>query len=244
MKKVLILAVLLAILSGCAGKQTEFKKEDMQNAISRALELEIPLKRLNNCYKPYYSYYLFPEIGKDSGDEISDLFYYKNQSAVMCLDVAGIIDRENYAVEGREYLYLRQYSPQSEVFYDQTGRFSNSAEEIKPYHLFVGVFSDTSFLLTIQSADFILTSIVKKEEVCNMAYEMMKLLRTAVINADNISEDYQVSVAENSSSSITLFNYTLPENGVLEDYLESWKNDPNFTIYDKEYSADDKEEGN
>ena len=98
MKKVFILAVLLAILSGCASNQAEFKKENMQDAISRALELEIPLKRLNNCYKPYYSYYLFPEIGKDSGDEISDLFYYENQSAVMCLDVAGIIDKLGVAV--------------------------------------------------------------------------------------------------------------------------------------------------
>ncbi len=243
MKKLLILTVLIALLSGCS-RQVEFKKEDMQKAVSKALELEIPLKRLNNCFKSYYSYYLYPEIGKDSGDEISDLFFYDSQSAVMCLDVAGIIARQNYAKEGREYLYLRQYSPQSDVFYDQSGRFLDCNEEIKPYHLYVGVFSETSFLLTIQTADFIVTSIVAKKEVCDMAYEMMKVLRSAVINADNITADFNINVIENSTSSITLFNYTLPENGVLEDYLESWKNDPNFTIYDKEYTSDDKEEGN
>lgn len=234
MKKTAILCFLLILLCGCTVNKEEFDKEKMRQSISDALDIDMPLRRTNNCVKKYYSYYLFPEIGKESDDEISDVFYYCQQQAVLYLDIAGIISKSIYATEGREYLYLREFNPQSEPFFEYSGRFTNSDDKINPFHLYVGNFSDNEYLLTIQASDFIVSSIADKSQIYDLTYEMIKVIRSAHVNETLVLKNFYIANPDSSTSSVTLFDYMLPENGVLLDYLESWKSDPSFIIYDNE----------
>lgn len=246
-RKLLFMIAVLFLLSGCQ-KDFTFSEKKLADRLQKAAEIKMPITKNNNCHKEYYSFYLFSEMGKEDSDTVSSVLNINSQQAVLTLDIAGIIADNYYQGEDSAVFYLRDYTPETKVIYQTKGRVEKSDDNFVSYNLYIGEFSDTKYLLTIQSSEFIIISAVDRETVYDMSYEMIKLLRSCSVDKEKVLTDFYTAYTfESVSSSITLFNIVLPENGVLKDYIDDWKNDPNFTIFNSEpeinNEEDDEEKG-
>ena len=62
---------------------------------------------------------------------------------------------------------------------------------------------------------------------------MMKILRTCSIDESKIVSVYSnVTETIKKTSIISLFREILPESGYVADYIDDWKDDPEFVIID------------
>ena len=87
MKKVL--AVLLLLLTGCSISRSEESEKKMEDDIEAVLSADYDQP---NYTKEYYAYYLPPDIGRYSGDALSNTFNYAGTSFIMNLNVDSILD--------------------------------------------------------------------------------------------------------------------------------------------------------
>ena len=90
MKKLLMLMLAMVMLAGCTAVKVpldvDFKKEVLKS-IREASEVELPEFSENNSHKEYYDYYLFQGVGRKEIDQISNIFIFYDNEAVLNLDV-------------------------------------------------------------------------------------------------------------------------------------------------------------
>lgn len=232
MKKVIMLLLAMVMLAGCTAVKVpldvDFKKEVLRS-IREASEVELPEFSENNSHKEYYDYYLFQGVGRKEIDEISNIFIFYDNEAVLNLDVAGILKRSVY-----EDNTLRDIeSFQGKSLYTE-GSCRNSRGLPMSYRMEMKVVNGTSYII-LQTNQFIFTASCPLLEADETIYEMMKTLRTCSVDTNLVTETY--SNQDKSSYRITnirLFREILPESGRIIDYMDDWKNDPSYTVIDRE----------
>ena len=232
MKKVIMLLLAIVMLAGCTAVKVpldvDFKKEVLRS-IREASEVELPEFSENNSHKEYYDYYLFQGVGRKEIDEISNIFIFYDNEAVLNLDVAGILKRSVY-----EDNTLRDIeSFQGKSLYTE-GSCRNSRGLPMSYRMEMKVVNGTSYII-LQTNQFIFTASCPLLEADETIYEMMKTLRTCSVDTNLVTETY--SNQDKSSYRITnirLFREILPESGRIIDYMDDWKNDPSYTVIDRE----------
>ncbi len=232
MKKVIMLLLAMVMLAGCTAVKVpldvDFKKEVLRS-IREASEVELPEFSENNSHKEYYDYYLFQGVGRKEIDEISNIFIFYDNEAVLNLDVAGILKRSVY--EDNTLRNIESF--QGKSLYTE-GSCRNSRGLPMSYRMEMKVVNGTSYII-LQTNQFIFTASCPLLEADETIYEMMKTLRTCSVDTNLVTETY--SNQDKSSYRITnirLFREILPESGRIIDYMDDWKNDPSYTVIDRE----------
>ena len=232
MKKLLMLMLVMVMLAGCTAVKVpldvDFKKEVLKS-IREASEVELPEFSENNSHKEYYDYYLFQGVGRKEIDEISNIFIFYDNEAVLNLDVAGILKRSVY-----EDSSLRDIeSFQGKSLYAE-GSCRNSRGLPMSYRMEMKVVDGAAYII-LQTNQFIFTASCPLLEADETIYEMMKTLRTCSVDTKLVIDTYSnQDKATYRISNIRLFREILPESGRIIDYMDDWKNDPSYTIIDRE----------
>lgn len=232
MKKIIILLLCIMCLYGCSKDDDSFKNEIKSN-LEQASQIDIISYQNNNAEKKYYTYNIFANTVKKEGTDITNTFYIFNNKAVLNLDVAGIIANKYYLKNGENELILRAIDTLKDPIFTYTSTYMNSSQEKRTYRVFINKLNDNYNYIFIQTNEFLLNCFALKTDVPNVCYEMIKLLRSCKVDADKVIDDYSmVRQQEYSISGIVLFENIMPETGYVEDYLETWKENPAFNLID------------
>ena len=231
MRKLLVLLLTLFLMTGCT-KQVEFTNDLRRktiDSIDEALTIELPEFSENNSEKEFYSYYLFPGIGRREIDEISNIFVIYGNEAVLNLDVAGILSRSVYDESA-----LRSVESFREKTFIKNGVCKNSRGLNMAYHIEMKVVDSIAYII-FQTNQFIFTASCPVLEVDETAYEMIKTVRTCSVDTNKVIDKYSnIDKAQYDISTIKLFKEVLPESGRIIDYMDDWQNDPGYTKIDRE----------
>lgn len=231
MRKLIVMLMALFLLTGCA-KPVEFTNELRRktiDSIDEALTVELPEFSENNSEKEFYTYYLFPGVGRREIDEISNIFVIYGNEAVLNLDVAGILSRSVYDEND-----LRSIESFREKSFIKNGVCKNSRGLNMAYHIEMKVVESIAYII-FQTNQFIFTASCPVLEADETAYEMIKIVRTCSVDTNKVIDKYSnIDKAQYAVSTIKLFKEVLPESGRIIDYMDDWQNDPGYTIIDRE----------
>ncbi len=232
MKKIfLVIVTLLLFLSGCSSKDTSALATEIDEAIATALEVELPEAEQNNCTKTYYTYFQSYGIGRGDADELSNQFVINGNSCSLTLDVSSIVSYIIYANTSDDQ--LNDIGSLEDAFYSTTGTFTNSSGEELPYKVEIAEGDSSAYVALIQTHDFVFVAYIDQGDCAETIYQMMFLLRTIVVNRDEVVLAYGSSnIVESTINVITLFDEVIPESGYVEDYIEDWQNTGNYIIID------------
>ena len=232
MKKIVMLLLAVLMLSGCTRTKVpldiDFKKEVLKS-IKEASEVRLPEFSENNSHKEYYDYYLFRGVGRREIDEISNIFIFYDNEAVLNLDVAGILKRSVY--EDRDLRDVESFQGKS-LFTEGTCR--NSRGLPMSYRMQMKVVEGNAYII-LQTNQFIFTASCPLLEADETVYEMLKTIRTCDVDTSKVIDVYSnQDKSDYRISTVRLFREILPESGRIIDYMDDWKNDPSYTIIDRE----------
>lgn len=229
-KRFFVVFLVFTLLTGCISDANTFYNE-LNRALSSAITETIDDYTYNNCTKPYYSYNLPKGIGKVDGDEISNKFNIDGNIASLSLDVTAIV---NDAITANGKDSLRDIGSVKDPIFNNSGRFTNSANETIRYNVSVSEVKDGYFIL-IQTSEFIFISLANKGGCANTVHDMIILLRSCKVEKKKLILDYASdTLVSYTTSIITLFESVVPETGYFVDYLDDWKDDKTFIIIDSE----------
>ncbi len=239
MNKILLVIVsLLIFLSGCSSNDTSALATKVDEAITSALEVELPEAAQNNCTKTYYTYFQANGIGRGDADELSNQFTINGNSCCLTLDVSSIVSYIIYAAIDDDQ--LNDIGSLEDAFYSTTGTLTNSSDEELPYKVEIAEGESNSYLALIQTHDFVFVAYIDQGDCADTIYQMMFLLRTIVVDRDEVVLAYGSSnIVESTTSVITLFDEVIPESGYVEDYIEDWQNTGNYIIIDNSTDSSD-----
>ena len=191
--------------------------------------MDLPEFSANNSHKEYYDYYLFPGIGRREIDDISNIFVIYDNEAVLNLDVAGILSRSVYAETSLRD--IESFKGKS-LYTEGTCRNSRGLE--MAYRIQMKVVEESAYII-LQTNQFIFTASCPLLEADETVYEMLKTVRTCSVDTKRVINTYSnLDTSRYEISTIRLFREILPESGRIIDYMDDWKNDPGYTVIDRE----------
>ena len=101
------------------------------------------------------------------------------------------------------------------------------------YRIYVSSVDEEKDYIVMQDNYFLFAATCYKSQTKDMLYDMMKILRTCSIDDEKIVSVYSnVTETVKKTSIISLFREILPESGYVADYIDDWKDDPEFVIID------------
>ena len=232
-KLIFVLLAMMLLLSGCVEQGEAYSELSLHSLINDALEAEVPDAIYNNATKEYYSYYLPRGVGREDRDELSNLFNIYGNKAILNIDVASIIAEAYYEGEDEYGKKLRNLDTFSQTEFVTHGKYTNSSGKEVMYRIYVSTVDEEKDYIVLQDNHFLFAATCYKTQTMDMAYEMIKILKTCAIDEEKIVSVYSnVTETVRKTSIISLFKEILPESGYVADYIDDWKNDPEFVIID------------
>ncbi len=234
MKK-LILLVMMAVLllTGCTQDEEPYTTVSLLSTVNDAVVAEVPEAVYNNAVKEYYSYYLPRGVGREERDATSNLFNIYGNKAILNIDIASIIAQEYYEGEDEYGKRLRNLDTFSQTEFVTHGKYVNSGGKEIMYRIYVSSVDEEKDYIVMQDNYFLFAATCYKSQTKDMLYDMMKILRTCSIDDEKIVSVYSnVTETVKKTSIISLFREILPESGYVADYIDDWKDDPEFVIID------------
>ena len=231
MRKILALLVILLLLSGCTVQPADNRslQNNLEKAVSSASTISLPSTYANNARKALYNYYLPRGVAREERDSTSNLFIIYGNTAIMTLDIAGVIASNIYKTDG-----LRDVEELASRDYEKVGVMVNSAGRETPYRVVVKCLDSKEAYIMVQTTEFLFTVTCPIVEADETLYEMIKIVRTCQVETEKVLADYSPTDGSNSGAKIIrLFNEVLPESGYIIDYIDDWKSDPSFNIIDR-----------
>lgn len=202
MKK--LLAVALLFLSGCALTANE-RETYLVERVEAVLEAQYDQP---NYTKEYYAYYLPPDVGRYSGDEVSNTFHYADTDFIMNLNVNYILyDIDERMVEEEGAVFTKQGS----------------------YHDAEGIEHSYTILiheLTRGYSCYVHTDYTDYFAVCNLysalqlPARMLRIARSVHIDEMRIQNDFKLrEPITYKTHKLELFQNMAPVDGTLEELL-------------------------
>lgn len=238
MKKILVILSVLLLCCGCA--RTPIR--DTTDYVQEASELELLVSDLNNAHKLYYSYYLPRGISRLDRDNTSNIFVIYGNNAVLNLDVANIIQNTYYNVN-EETDEIDPVLREVEEIVSQRrilkGTFKDISDEELEYRIIISKLDNQHKYIVMQDDYFVFVSSCKNEQLNDMIYEMIKILRSCTVEKDKVIADFSnYQEVYRSPSIISLFKDVLPESGSVSETIRNWQDDPGFQRVETEGEND------
>ena len=196
---------MLLLLSACKSQPISFS-ESLHKSLSR------PLPFGTNYSKPYYKYYLPPNMGVKSSTEIGSVLSINRDEIMMNLKVSRVValsyddkdfglddlkkEEGNIFQEGGHYLDIN----------DKERMFLFTVYEIKKYR----------YLMVLENERVELVSIVDGHNASYILENMMLILRSLDVNDELIVAQYSnKEIIEDKTIHEDFFEHVVPESGNL-----------------------------
>ena len=207
MKKLLIVLVLF-LLCGCNNNDNISSLIDPFNELAKS-----EITYTNNMTKKYYSYYLNPNFGKISSDEISSELIYKNTTFLMNLKVNKIIVDNYYnQIEDENYQI-------GQLIFNNNGNYlQNGIEYSYNYKIYEITENSYYFVLDTEYLNFSTISNIADLKVISL--EMLEIAKSVKVNEEELIADYSnKETIDYVKETIDLFEQKIPESGTLEEMM-------------------------
>ena len=240
-KKLFIILLSLVILSGCGSSSSMYS--EIEAAANRAIRVDLSKIGDNNCVKKYYSYYLNLNVGRIESDDLSNIFSIDGNSASLSLDVTSIVN-DSILTDTNEF-NIRDIGSLEDPIYSKLSLFTNRNGDIIPYKLSVADCEDKNYFIMIQTSQFVFVGISDRASCSNTIYEMLVMLRTALVETTQVILDFSSdSIISSNINVITIFEEIVPESGYLIDYVNDWKDDTTFIKIDNMLQDNENQQQN
>ena len=228
MKKLLIALMVMVLCAGCSNAH----HKDVSEYVQEACEMELLVADLNNAHKQYYSYYLPRGISRLDRDNTSNIFVIYGNEAVLNLDVANIIQNTYYNVDEETEQIVNELREVEELVSQRRiikGTFDDILGNELEYRIIISKLDKEHKYIVMQDDYFVFVASCRNEELNDMVYEMVKILRTCVVEKEEVIADFSnYQDVYRSPSIISLFKDVLPESGSVSETIRNWQDDPAF----------------
>lgn len=213
MKKLISICLTLLMLSGCTYQST-FHLQD-------ALNEELSLSQQSTIFKPnmnkkYYSYYLYPYIGRHKSVQSGNVLNYRGTQFVMNLNIESLINQK----------YYTDADENADSFIDASaygnGEYIDYWNQTHTYE--VDIYNQNDYYVTVFKSDtvefYAVSDAVKSVE---LAGEMLKMARSVSVNTSEIISAYSYKeTIDYENEKVELFQSVAPESGRIEELFEDY----------------------
>ena len=222
LKKVL-LVLLLVLLCGC---QSNLDALDIQQSLIEAFDEanSLPTAQADNK-KVFYSFYLEPEVGRLKSNETSSILKYKETKFAMNLNIAKIVNAQNYGDIIPSTIKLNDELLVATV----NGEYSDFDNSIYPYQSYIYQLSDDEYYLTIDTQYVFFSALGNAKQIIDVVKPIMKIARSIEINSDAIMLEYSAKERITfEGEELSLYDEIIPTEGRVSDMIN--KNNQNTEI--------------
>lgn len=213
MKKIVLTSLMLLFLTGCTYQNTFQLQDALNEELSEAMQA--PSFKPNRN-KTYYSYYLYPYIGRHKSTQSGNVLNYRGTQFVMNLNIASLINQKYYTEADEDTDSLNTPSASAggeyEDYWKETHAYQIDIYEVNDYY--VTVFqSDTVEFYSVSGA-------IRSAE---LAAEMLKTARSVKVNISEVVAAYSYKeTIDYKSEKIELFKSVAPQSGRIEELFEDY----------------------
>jgi hypothetical protein len=230
------LIVFILFISGCSVSGVSLNQQVDASVAFVSSQPEIQLR--NNNTK-LYSYYLPPNIGKRSSNQLAATLISHDEEIVLSLDIASIIMNRFYRVQLAGQLRPLYGSQQAIVI--KNGSFKESTGMMSDYRIVVMKLSDDRYMTYVQNRQFLVSAILPKAKIQPVVTDMLIVLRSAKAQSNDIVNLFSNKVVvDYRRISRELIEFIAPESGTIVDMLKLITGDFDFdeTLPDDYYDDD------
>lgn len=213
MKKFVLILITSFLLSGCT-YQTSFNVQDALNEEIASAEAAAVFSP--NMNKEYYSYYLYPYVGRHKSTQTANVLNYHGTQFVMNLNISSLINQEYYQDAASEEYAIGNLIASSNGeyidYWSDTHTYQADIYEQNDYYIVVFTTDTVEF--------YAVTGPIMATKLSGIMLKMARSVKTdqaAVITAYSYSKtvDYQ-------NEKIELFKSVSPESGRIEELFEDY----------------------
>lgn len=217
MRKTLLLIALAIVLSGCVKVNGSNLKSTVSTEVNAAVSEGLPAT--STMRKTLYSYYLPTSVGRREVSQSSTVLFSNNYNVLMNLDIVSVLSEKFYATESADP--LRAYTLASEPLFKLTGTFKDLKSVENAYLVTVNAIEKNVVLLTLQTKYFVFSAVIPMAAAGEVAYDMMKIVRTCTINSDEVITLYSNrETFSYTKETLEIFSQLAPESGKIIDMIE------------------------
>ena len=211
---IFISLIVLTTLSGCIVNQNTIK-DDFELAINEASISSI--NRVSNHTTTYFDYYLPITMGRVTSTETSEILKSGQTELLMTLDIVNIVLNNSLARSND----LRTIFKTNVALSSIEGKSMDSVGYDQYYKAQLFNLDQTQYLIVIQTQNVLISAKVDQGLVPNMAYEMLRLARSVVIDRSLIVAAYSnTETFSYQKVNLNMFAQMAPESGTVLDMIE------------------------
>lgn len=207
------LSLLILSLSACSVNEQN-TSERFKIAIDQAASDQI--NRVSNHSSKYFDYYLPITLGRKTSTDTSVVINASHTEILLTLDIVNVVLNSNLATTDS----LRAIFKSSEALVNIEGKTMDAGGFDQSYKAQLFDLKDNSYLLVIQTQSALVSAKVESGLVEELAYRMLKLARSVLIDRPLILAAY--SNAETFSYTkvnLNMFAQVAPESGTVVDMI-------------------------
>lgn len=217
MNKTLISVILTVVILGALSPLVlSVQADDLASGLKKAVDRAgaLPLNHYTNMDSSLFDYYLPSTVGRRNPSLSSVVLVSQNQEILMNLDVVGILNSDNPNV-------LRAATNTSQAMISFSGTSTNLKGLDLSYEVSVHGLTPRRVLLTLQTRDFVFTSILAPSAVADVAFDMLRIARSVLIQKDAIIATYSnKEIINYQKDTLNMFAQLAPESGTVVDMVE------------------------
>ena len=217
--KLILMVGLLISLSACS--EIDGSVEDIVKESARET-LTAPMPAFTNITKDYYRYYLPPDVGRRSGDEISNILIYNNDCFVLSVNVPNVVKDHYYHNEEEAAEDATQPLFNTDKTIEHfTGTFVDYGNINVDYEVVVLTIEPDLYYLQLTTRYLSFGAVVNKTAMKGMLDTFLRIAKTVRVNYELIAVDFSNREVVNSGAiqALDLFREKKPSSGYMIDLL-------------------------
>ena len=206
MHKLKAFLVSLLVISGCQATAIDFE-DTLKQSLSR------PLPVSTNHNKPFFKYYLPPNVGVKAATELGSLLELDGNKMMLNLKVSEVVANQ-YEKEPEDIERIDD----ERILFSDFGRYIDNDDKEWQYLINVYDLQDNKYAVILENEFIEIISLASKENYEFILENMMTILRSVDVEEEKIFLAYSnKEIIENKDIYEDFFEHVVPEDGSLID---------------------------
>lgn len=206
LRKLAALLLSLLVLAGCQAEAVNFEAS-LKQSLSR------PLAASTNHNKPYFKYYLPPNVGVKASTQQGSLLDLDGVKMMLNLKVSQVVigqyDDKKESIKKPE---------DDRLVFSDFGAYIDKNEEEWQYTINVYQFKDNQYAIILENEYLELVSLASEENYEFILEHMMVILKSVEVEEEKIFAAYSnKEIIEDKAIHEDFFEHVIPEDGSLID---------------------------
>lgn len=196
------------VLTACNPKTINYEQH-VNTSLTR------PLPAGTNQRKPYFRYYLPPNMGVKASNEVASLIGIGNYELVMNLKVSRVIaSQEEKALTPEDI----NEDLKANLLYEKEGQYVDINEQNQTFYITVFKQGDKHLSVLLENNQVEMIAVVAKEDFAYILEHMMLVLRSIEVDEEKVVKDFSnKEIVEDKTIHEDFFEHAVPESGSLID---------------------------